>query len=223
MSEEDKELLLTMLRHYPTLLEPRDGCPPMTTLGVEHEIHTGTEALTKLRARRHVQEEHKVIDANVETMLKDKVIEESNGAWAFAVVLVKKKDESVRFCIDYRALSAITKQDVYPLPRIDDTLDHLHGARLFTSLDLHSGYWQVPVAARDRDKTGFVTRQGLFRFVRMPFGLANAPSTFQRMMDAVLRGLTWQTCLVYLDDVIVFTKSGINRHVVELAAVLERL
>lgn len=84
-------------------------------------------------------------------------------------------------------------------------------------------YWQVPVAKKDRDKTEFVTRRGLFRFVRMPFGLANAPGTFQRMMDADLRGLVWQSCLVYLDDVIVFTKGDVAQHVVELAAVLERL
>ncbi|KAE8901749.1 hypothetical protein PF010_g26062 [Phytophthora fragariae] len=129
MSDEDKELLMTLLRHYPTLLEPREGCPPMTTLGVEHEIHTGTEAPIKVRPRRHAQQEHETIDEHVEAMLKDGVIEESHGAWGFPVVLVKKKYGSVRFCIDYRMLNAITKPDVYPLPRIDDTLDHLHGAR----------------------------------------------------------------------------------------------
>uniref|UniRef100_H3G6Y4 Reverse transcriptase domain-containing protein n=1 Tax=Phytophthora ramorum TaxID=164328 RepID=H3G6Y4_PHYRM len=122
----------------------------------------------------------------VAKMLQGGVIEKGSGAWGFPVVLVKKKDGSVRFCIDYRMLNAIIKRDVYPLPRIDDTLDRLHGARRFTSLDLHAGYWQVPVVKEDRDKTAFVTRQGLFRFVRMPFGLANAPGTFQRMMDAVL-------------------------------------
>ncbi|KAE9305076.1 hypothetical protein PR003_g21593 [Phytophthora rubi] len=156
-------------------------------------------------------------------MLVDGVIEEANEAWGFPVVLVHKKDGSVRFCIDYRLLNAITKKDVYPLPRIDDTLDNLHGAKRFTSLDLHAGYWQVPVAEKDRDKTGFITRKGLFRFVRMPFGLANAPGTFQRMMDAVLRGLTCQSCLVYLDDVIIFSRGSVARHVVQLAAVLERL
>ncbi|KAE8976626.1 hypothetical protein PR001_g25365, partial [Phytophthora rubi] len=189
MSEEDKELLL-LLRNYPTLLEPRTGCPPMTTLDVEHEIHTGNEAPIKVRPRRHAHEEQKVIDEQVASMLNDGVVEPSSGAWGFPVVLVKKKDGSVRFCIDYRLLNAITKKDVYPLPRIDETLDNLHGARRFTSLDLHA---------------------------------ANAPGTFQRMMDATLRGLTWQSCLVYLDDVIVFSKGGMERHVVELAAVVERL
>ncbi|GMF47793.1 unnamed protein product [Phytophthora fragariaefolia] len=141
MSSEGKELLMTLLRHYPTLLEPRERCPPATTRGVEHEIHTGMEAPIKVRPRRHAQQEHETIDGHVEEMLKDGVIEESHGAWGFPVVLVKKKDGSVRFCIDYRMLNSITKRDVYPLPRIDDTFDLLHGARRFTSLDLHSGYW----------------------------------------------------------------------------------
>ncbi|KAE9178650.1 hypothetical protein PF002_g28021 [Phytophthora fragariae] len=223
MGAEDKELFLQLLRQYPALLEPRTGCPPAKTLPVEHEIHTGNEPPIKVRPRRYAQSEHRVNDVEVKGMLKDGVIEKGDGASGFPVVLVKKKDGSVRFCIDYRMLNAITKRDVYPLPRIDDTLDNLHGAKRYTSLDLHAGYWQVPMALKDRDKTAFVTRQGLFRFMRMPFGLANAPGTFQRMMDAVLRGLTWQTCLVYLDDVIVFSRGGVGQHVVELAMVLERL
>lgn len=223
MGEADKDMLLRLLRNYPKLIEPRSGCPPMTTLGIEHEIHTGTEAPVKVRPRRYARIEQEVIDAEVDKMLKNKVIEEGQGAWGFPVVLVKKKDGTVRFCIDYRLLNAVTKRDVYPLPRIDDTLESMHGAKRFTSLDLHAGYWQIPVALADRDKTGFITRRGLFRFIRMPFGLANAPGTFQRMMDAVLRGLSWRCCLVYLDDVIIYTKGNMARHVVELAAVLERL
>lgn len=158
----EKELLLRLLRNYPKLIEPRQGCPPMTTLGVEYAIHTGTKAPIKVRPRRHARAEQEVIDAEVEKMLRDGVIEASQGAWGFPVVLVKKKDGSVRFCIDYRMLNAITDKDVYPLPRIDDTLENMHGAKRFSSLDLHAGYWQVPVAEADRDKTGFVTRQGLF-------------------------------------------------------------
>ncbi|KAE8975284.1 hypothetical protein PF011_g24542 [Phytophthora fragariae] len=215
MEQEDKELLLRLLRHYPKLLEPRDGCPPQTTLGVSHEIHTGNEPPIKVRPRRHSHSEQAIIDEQTDKMLMDGVIEEANGAWGFPVVLVRKKDGSVRFCIDYRLLNAITKKDVYPLPRIDDTLDNLHGAKRFTSFDLHAGYWQVPVAEKDRDKTGFIIRKGLFRFVRMPFGLANAPGTFQRMMDAVLRGLTWQSCLVYLDDVNIFSRGSVAQHVVQ--------
>ncbi|KAE9070650.1 hypothetical protein PF010_g26181 [Phytophthora fragariae] len=223
MADDDRQLLLQLLLNYPSTIEPRKGCPPMTTLGVEHEIHTGDAVPIKVRPRRHAHSEQVVVDTEVENMLNDGVIEESNGAWGFPVVLVRKKDGTVRFCIDYRLLNAVTAKDVYPSPRIDETLESMYGARRFSSLDLHAGYWQVPVAAKDRDKTGFVTRKGLFRFARMPFGLANAPGTFQSMMDAVLRGLAWQCCLVYLDDVIIFTKGSVARHVVALASVLERL
>jgi hypothetical protein len=139
------------------------------------------------------------------------------------VVIVRKKDGTVRFCIDYRALNAVTAKDVYPLPRVDETLEARYGSQRFTSLDLHAGYWQLGVAEEDRPKTAFTTRRGLFQFKRMPFGLCNAPSTFQRLMDCVLRGLTWICCLVYLDDVVMFTKGTVTQHVVELAVVLERL
>jgi len=223
MDSEDTTLMLSLFRRYPALLEPREGCPPVTTLDIEHEIYTDNEALTKVRARRHAHQKHEVIDKSLDEMLAGGVVEEGHGAWGFPLVLVKKKDGSVRFCIAYRMLNDITKKDVYPLPRIDETLDSMHWSRRLASLDMHTGYWQVPVAAKDRDKTAFVTRRGLFRFVRMPFGLANAPGTFERMMDAILQRLPWQCCLVNLDDVIIFTMGNVTRHVVELAVVLERL
>ncbi|GMF58171.1 unnamed protein product [Phytophthora fragariaefolia] len=188
MGDEDKELMLNLLRWYPALLEPRKGCPPATTLDIEHEIHTGNEAPIKVRALRHAQLEHEVIDKALDEMLDGGVVEEGHGARGFPVVLVKKKDGSAD-----------------------------------SSLDIHTGYWQVPVAAKDRDKTAFVTRRVLFQFVRMPFGFANAPGTFQRMMDTILRGMAWLCCLVYLDDVNIFTKGDVARPVVELATVLEIL
>ncbi|GMF30451.1 unnamed protein product [Phytophthora fragariaefolia] len=156
-------------------------------------------------------------------MLSAGVIEPGESAWGFPVVLVRKKDGSVRFCVDYRALNSITHKDVYPLPRIEEKLESLGGARLFTTLELRSGYWQIRVAEEDRDKTVFMTKSGLYRFRRMPFGLTNAPATFQRLMNGALRGLTWLTCLVDLDDIIIFTKGSIEQHVIELAGVLERL
>ena len=126
------------------------------------------------------------------------------------MVLVKKKSGDYRFCVDYRRLNAVTKRDVYPLPRMDDVFDRITGAKYFSSLDLMSGYWQVPVAEADTSKTAFVTPDGLYKFVRLPFGLNNAPSTFQRLIDRVLARLKWQMCLVYLDDVLVFGKSFRN-------------
>lgn len=164
-----------------------------------------------------------MIDRHVQEMLDAGMIKEGNGPWGFPVVLVCKKDGSVRFCVDFRALNAVTVKDVYPLPRIDDTLEAMGGAMRFTTLDLMAGYWQIGLNEQDQDKAAFVTRNGLFKFVRMPFGLSNAPSTFQRLMDCVLRGLLWVCCLVYLDDIIVFSRGGIERHAVEVATVLARL
>lgn len=135
-------------------------------------------------------------------------------------MLVKKKDGTWRFCVDYRHLNRITKKDVYPLPRIDDALDCLHGANYFSSIDLRSGYWQISVDERDREKTAFVTPDGLYQFKVMPFGLCNAPATFERMMDSLLQGFKWSTCLCYLDDVLVFSPT-FETHLERLSAVLQ--
>ncbi|KAE8973500.1 hypothetical protein PR001_g26291, partial [Phytophthora rubi] len=218
-----RALITKLLRVYRKLTRNTGDCPPATALDLQHHIDTGSAAPIMLKRRRNAQMEDKVIEDNVDKMLKAGVIEEGNGAWGFPVVLVRKKDGEVRFCVDHRALNDVTKKDVYPLPRIDETLEALGGALWFTTLDLRAGYWQILVAEDDKDKTAFTTKQGLYRFVRMPFGLTNAPSTFQRMMNSVLRGLTWKTCLVYLDDIVVFTRGSIEKHVVELASVLERL
>ncbi|GMF46675.1 unnamed protein product [Phytophthora fragariaefolia] len=200
---EARKLMLWLLRAYREVSVNKGDCPPMTTLDVEHHIDTGTAAPILQKRRRDAQVEDAIIESNVIQMLPAGVIEESNGAWGFPVVLVKNKDGEVRFCVDYRALNKVTKKYVYPLPRIDETLEALGAAQLFTTLDLRYGYWQIGVAPADRDKTAFTTKQGLYRFQRVPFGLMNAPSTFQRMMNGVLRGLTWLTCLVYLDDIVV--------------------
>ncbi|KRY45626.1 Transposon Ty3-G Gag-Pol polyprotein [Trichinella britovi] len=133
-----------------------------------------------------------------------------------------KKDGSPRFCVDYRRLNAVTRVDAQPIPRIDDTLDALAGAKWYSTLDLASGYWQVEVAERDREKTALSTPLGLFQFRVMPFGLCNALATFQRLMQKALRRLKWKTCLVYLDDIIVFGKTE-EAHLERLEGVLSRL
>ena len=142
--------------------------------------------------------------------------------WASPVVLVTKKDGSTRFCVDYRRLNAMTIKDAYPLPRIDDSLRLLGNQQWFSTMDLASGYWQVAMSPEAKRKATFVTNEGLFQFRVMPFGLCNAPATFERLMDRVLCGMRWSRCLVYLDDVISFGKT-ISEALLRLEEVLARL
>ena len=155
-------------------------------------------------------------------MLSKNIISPSQSPWASPIVLVAKKDGSTRFCVDYRRLNAVTRKDVYPLPRIDDSLDTLTGSRWFSTLDMRNGYWQVEVVPEHRTKTAFCTQEGLFEFNVMPFGLCSASATFQRLMDSVLAGLQWSACLVYIDDIIIMGKT-FNDHMRNLQAVFERL
>ena len=155
-------------------------------------------------------------------MLKEDVIEPASSEWASPVVLVPKPDGSMRFCVDYRRLNALTIRDSYPLPRMDECIDSLGDAQLFSTLDCNSGYWQIPVEPSDRDKTTFTSHEGTFRYTRMPFGLTNAPATFQRVVNMTLAGLTWKTCLVYLDDIIIFSQT-LEEHLHHLDEVLKRL
>ena len=155
-------------------------------------------------------------------MLAQDVISPSSSPWASPIVLVKKKDGRTRFCVDYRKLNHLTRKDAYPLPRIDDTLNTLAGSKWFSTLDLISGYWQVELDQQTREKTAFCTPEGLFEFNVMPFGLCNAPATFQRLMDLVLAGLQWSQCLVYLDDVIVMGRT-FSEHLQNLSSVFSRI
>ena len=121
-----------------------------------------------------------------------------------------KKDGSQRFCVDYREVNAATVKDAYPLPRIDDSLSALSGAKWFSTLDLASGYWQVPMDPASSGKAAFVTTSGLYEWTVMPFGLTSSPSTFERLMELILVGLRFETCLIYLDDVIVYGRTFVE-------------
>ncbi|GFV35106.1 hypothetical protein TNCV_1853231 [Trichonephila clavipes] len=153
-------------------------------------------------------------------MLDEGIVQPSESPWSSPVVLVRKKDGSWRFCVDYRKLNSVTKKDVYPLPRIDDTFDCLKGAKFFSSMDLRPGYWQIEIDEADREKTAFITPEGLYEFKVMPFGLCNAPATFERMMDNFLRHFKWTMCLCYLDDIIVFSET-FEDHLIRLRLVLK--
>ena len=138
------------------------------------------------------------------------------------LVIVKKKDGSLQFCVDYGQLNERTIKDTYPLPLVDDCLDTLAGANWFSSMDLRTGYHQVALDEHDAPKTTFVTRRKTFAFNVMTFGLSNAPATFQRLMDCTMAGVNYEICLLYLDDIIVFS-ADIETHLQRLDVIFERL
>ena len=221
LTDDEIQSFSHLLTKYSDVISVSDGDLGRSKL-IQHGIETGSASPIKQPPRRlpyHLREEVKGLLAE---MLFEDVIEKSNGPWSSPIVLIKKKDGSRRFCIDYRKLNCVTKKDAHPLPRIDDTLDVLQGAKLFSTLNLTSGYWQVEVDKNDREKTAFVTPFGLHQFKVMPFGLCNAPSTFQRLMELTLAGLQWESCLVYLDDIIIFS-STIDEQLHRLQLVLARL
>ena len=160
--------------------------------------------------------------SHIRQLLDSQVIRESSSPYASPIVLVKKKDGSLRMCVDYRQLNSKTRKDAFPLPCIEETLDSLFSARWFSTLDLASGYNQVPVAEKDKQKTAYCSTFGLFESNRMPFGLSNAPSTFQHLMERMFGHQRHHSLLLYLDDVVVFSTT-VDEHVQRLAMVLGRL
>ena len=136
-------------------------------------------------------EQKRKVDKLIDEMQQNGVISCSYSAWSSPIVLVRKKDGEPRFCVDYRTFNNQTKKHSYPLPRIDDSLDQLSGCHYFSTLDLKSGYWLIPMKQEDKEKTAFTCHKGLFHFNVMPFGLCNAPATFQHLMPIVLNGIEW--------------------------------
>ncbi|EYC19204.1 hypothetical protein Y032_0025g1233 [Ancylostoma ceylanicum] len=187
---------------------------------VDHDIDVGGHPPIKQKTRPVPYG----IRAEVESMLIDlkdrKVIEDSQSSWASPIVLVAKKDGTIRLCVDYREVNKVTKKDSYPLPPIDIRLQNLQGKRWFTSLDLASGYWQVPLTARAKEIGAFTTTSGQFQFRVLPFGLTTAPTKFQRLMEHVLGDLKGPEVSVYIDDILIATDSA-ERHVQVLKRVLE--
>ena len=176
--------------------------PLSRTCAVEQSIDTGDSRPIKQRPYRIPVHLHHVVDQQVEEMLARGLIRPINSPWSSPIVLAPKKDGDYRFCVDFRRLNAVTRKDAYPMPRVDEIFDKLSGARYFSTLDLASGYWQVPVNEEDIGKTAFTFGSNHHEFTVIPFGLTNAPATFQRMMAKLLHGI--KGCLVFIDDIIFF-------------------
>ena len=198
------------------------GEPLGRTETVQHRVDTGDALPSRIPYRRLPMAKKSAMEDEVEKMLNEDIIQPSESPWSSPVVMVTKKDGSCRFCIDYRKLNGLTRKNAYPLPRIDECVESLGGAKWFCTLDLQSGYWQIGMDPDHREKTAFSTHMGLFEFNVMPFGLCNAPATFEAMMETMLRGLLWKKCLVYLDDIIVFGNS-VEDTLQNLQAVLKRI
>ncbi|KAL5486596.1 hypothetical protein EMCRGX_G019098 [Ephydatia muelleri] len=213
LSDIELEQLRMLLCQFSSIISTSDS---------DHHIDTQGANLVKQPPRRLPFHRREEVKRMLNDMLAQGVIKSATGPWSSPVVLVQKKDGSTRFCVDFRQLNSLTKKDAHPLPRVDDTLDSLSGAQWFSTIDLASGYWQVEVAEEDKKKTAFSTPFGLFQFRTMPFGLCNAPSTFQRLMERVLTGLHWSTCLVYIDDIILFSRT-VQEHFQNLTEVFQRL
>ena len=163
-----------------------------------------------------------VIEKHVKELLNSGIISPSASPYSSPVIIVDKPDGGKRMVIDYRKLNKQTVKDRYPLPRIDDTIDALHGAKYFTTLDLLSGFYQVEIDEPSRAKTAFITPQGLYEFNRLPMGLANSPSVFQRALNFILRMYISIFCLIYLDDIIIYSKT-LSEHLVHIEKVLKCL
>ena len=218
---ENHELVQQLFSRYSDVFSSGDGDIGRTSW-VKHSIDTGDARPVRQRARRAPLVQQQEIDKQVKDLLERGLISPSSSPWSSPVVLVSKKDGSSRLCCDYRRLNDVTLKDAYPLPRIDASIDALAGASWFSTLDLASGYWQVELDDGARDKSAFAVKGGLYTWNIMSFGLCNAPSTFERLMERVLAGLHWETLLVYLDDIIVWGRTA-EEAISRLETVLQRL
>jgi hypothetical protein len=189
---------------------------------VKHKIDTGDTQPIAQKPYKVNEQNGKIIREEIEKMLKDGVIRESRSPWASPVVIVTKKSGNPRFCIDYRKINDKTKNDAHPLPRIDELLEKFRKGKWFTSLDLASGYWQVKMDEKDKEKTAFTCHQGLYEFNVMPFGLRNAPPTFQRLMNKILKEYLYEFVVVYIDDILIYSKT-FEEHMDHLKKVFRRL
>lgn len=200
----------------------------MTELGQtsvhQHRINTGTARPTRQQFYRASPTMKNEIEKQTKEMLHDDIIEPSTSPWNSPVVLVKKSNGEMRFCVDYRRLNSVTEPECFPLPRLEDVFDTIGNskAKIFSVLDLRSGFWQIPLDPETKHKTAFVTHHGIFQFKRLPFGLQNAPTTFQMLMTQVLQGLNWKFVLVYVDDILLLSDTFEN-HLQHLQLVFDRL
>ena len=220
-TENEQRNIRNMICNFSDVFSVNDMDLGRTHL-TQHEIPTGDSRPVKQPPRRVPMALVKEEAEAIQNLRRQGVIRESSSPWASPIVLVRKKNGKIRPCVDYRRVNSLTQKDAYPIPRTQECLDAMAGSIIFSTLDMTSSYFQIPIKEEDIHKTAFVTRQGLYEFTTMPFGLTNAPATFQRLMELVCRGLQWSCCLIYLDDILVFGKTP-EEHAERLQVVLGRV
>ncbi|KAJ9562962.1 hypothetical protein OSB04_008122 [Centaurea solstitialis] len=211
-----------VVSEYPdVLMDDLPGVPPERQVEFRIDLVPGAAPIAKAPYRL-APPEMQELSKQLEELLDKGFIRPSTSPWGAPILFVKKKDGSMRMCIDYRELNKLTVKNRYPLPRIDDLFDQLQGAAWFSKIDLRSGYHQLNVREEDVHKTAFRTRYGHFEFVVMPFGLTNAPAAFMDLMNRVCRPMLDRSVIVFIDDILIYSKSK-EEHVEHLREVLEVL
>jgi predicted aspartyl protease len=211
-----KKQIETILWKYGRLFDIRE--PSKIDIVLRNAVDTGAHRPVHTAPYRKSNKDEERLREETQKLLDKDIIEQSTSPWSSPVVLVKKKDGSTRFCVDYRRLNQITTRDAFPLPRIDDIYDQLTKAAYFTKLDFKAGYFQVPLDPIDRPKTAFSTRDGHFQFKVLPQGLTNGPPTFQRIVNQILGPNRWKHMLAYIDDIIIYSENFVEhvRHIEEV-------
>lgn len=220
LTQQQKVQLLTLIEKYSHIFAKHEHDVGHTEI-VKHSIPTSSKPIQQ-RAYRVPFAERKEVDKHIKAMLEAKIIRPSCSPWSSPMLLVSKKDGKSRLVTDFRKLNSVTEKDSYPLPNIADILASLGKAKYFSSLDNLWGFYQIEIEPKDREKTAFVTYNGLYEYNRLAMGLTGAPATFQRAMDRILHGLLWDIAIAFMDDTLVYSET-FEKHLQDLEAVFKRL
>ena len=221
LEEKEESDLIDLIHHFEEIFALDDKELTQTNL-VEHQIDTGDARPIKTRCRPIPYAYREKVALMIQDYLERGIIRGSNSPWASPIVIVPKKDGSLRFCVDFRGVNSVTVKDSYPLPNIDNILLTLGGKRFFSCLDFLSGYWQIKMEPQSIEKTAFITEFGLHEFIVLPFGLCNAVATFQRFMTKLFEDVVNKFVFIYIDDILVASESW-EEHIEHLKLIFERI